>query len=158
MNTRVQDLLFFDRDTAVAVPTYETRRHNLFGIWSHAILGETRGFLTRVMSFASVMMTPTKEYVLLADPKLEDIHLEESDAVRWNRKNIPAELRTELGSGVMRVLSVAVVSSDDLIICPPKGKRRVPVAPYSKTPVAQITAQSADGRLFIAPNYYFERA
>jgi hypothetical protein len=156
MNTRVQDFLFFDE--AVAVPVYEVRENSFFGAWSTSILGETRAFLIGVMSFVSAMTTSTKEYTLRSEPILKDIRLEVGDTVRWDRTNIPADLRVELGSGAMRVIEVTMVSDDVLLSVNPNGKRYIPDVPFSPTPIAQVVALRDDGKMFIAPNYYFERA
>lgn len=157
MSVRVQDLWFLDRNEAVAVPAYETEEHSFFGFWSTAILNKTRMFLIGILSFSTAMTIPIRKYTLRSEPVLKDTCLRVGDIVRWDRVNIPADLRIELGSGTMRVIEVTMVSDDIIAVIGSDGRREVPEVPYSPMPVAQVVAIRDDGKMFIAPNYYFER-
>lgn len=150
---------FVEDDVAALQPQrYSIKKRWLFGIFSRAILKSTRSALLGMMPIASAMATQTTEYTLRREPTLKDVWLEPGDTVTWDPVNAPPDLRKKLGSGSMMVIEVTRVSDDVLFSIDKDGKRNIPKIPYSKTAIAQIIAEDDAGNLFIAPNYFFEKA
>lgn len=150
---------FAEDDVAALQPQrHSIKKHWLFGIFSRAILKGTRSILFGMMPIASAMATQTTEYTLCREPTLKDVWLEPGDTVKWDPVNAPPDLRKKLGSGSMVVIGVTRVSDDVLFSIDKDGKRDIPRIPYSKTAIAQIVAEDDAGDLFIAPNYFFEKA